>query len=74
MMLVVKNLPANVGDARDVDWIPELGQSPGEGMAPTPVFLPGKFHGQRGLAGYSAWDHGESDRTEWLSTAPLENG
>ena len=41
---------------------------------PTPVFLPGKFHGQRGLAGYSAWDRGESDRSEWLSTAPLENG
>ena len=26
-------------------------------MAPTPVFLPGKFHGQRNLAGYSPWDH-----------------
>ena len=22
---------------------------------PTPVFLPGKSHGQRGLAGYSPW-------------------
>ena len=22
---------------------------------PTPVFLPGEFHGQRGLAGYSPW-------------------
>ena len=33
MMQVVKNLPANVGDAREVDWIPELGQSSGEGMA-----------------------------------------
>ena len=22
---------------------------------PTPVFLPGKFHGQRSLAGYSLW-------------------
>ena len=22
---------------------------------PTPVFLPGKFHGQRSLAGYSPW-------------------
>ena len=26
---------------------------------PTPVFLPGKFHGQRSLAGYSPWDHKE---------------
>ena len=33
---------------------------------PTPVFLPGKFHGQRSLAGYSPWDHRESDTTEQL--------
>ena len=31
---------------------------------PTPVFLPGKFHGQRSLAGYSPWCHKEQDRTE----------
>ena len=24
---------------------------------PTPVFLPGEFHGQRSLAGYSPWGH-----------------
>ena len=30
MMLVVKNLPANTGDARDVGSIPGLGRSPGE--------------------------------------------
>ena len=35
---------------------------------PTPVFLPGKSHGQRSLASYSPWGHKESDRTEWLST------
>ena len=29
--LVVKNLPANAGDTRDVGLIPELGRSPGEG-------------------------------------------
>ena len=34
---------------------------------PTPVFLPGEFHGQKGLAGYSPWGHKESDTTEWLS-------
>ena len=33
----------------------------------TPVFLPGEFHGQRSLAGYSLRDPKESDRTEWLS-------
>ena len=33
----------------------------------TPVFLPGKFHGQRKLAGYSPWDCKELDTTKWLS-------
>ena len=30
---------------------------------PTPVFLPGEFHGQRSLAGYSSWGLRESDAT-----------
>ena len=34
---------------------------------PTPVFLPGKFHRQRNLAGYSPWDRKESDTTEHIS-------
>ena len=34
----------------------------------TPVFLPGKAHGQRSLAGYSPWGHKESDPTERPST------
>ena len=34
---------------------------------PTPVFLPGEFHRQRSLAGYSPWGHRESDTTERLS-------
>ena len=29
MVLVVKNLPANAGDVRDVGLIPGLGRSPG---------------------------------------------
>ena len=33
----------------------------------TPVFLPGEFHGQRRLAGYSPWGCNESDMTEWLT-------
>ena len=33
---------------------------------PTPVLLPGKFHGQRSLVGYSLWDHHESHMTEQL--------
>ena len=31
---------------------------------PTPVFLPGEFHGQRSLADYSPWGRKESDMTE----------
>ena len=36
-------------------------------MASTPVFLPGKFHGQRSLAGYSQWGRKESVTTDWLA-------
>ena len=31
---------------------------------PIAVFLPGVFHGQSSLAGYSPWGHKESDTTE----------
>ena len=31
---------------------------------PTPVFLPGKSHGQRSLVGYSPWGCKESDTTK----------
>ena len=44
---VVNNPPANAGD---VSLIPGLRRSPGEGNG-TPVFLPGKSHGQRTLTG-----------------------
>ena len=45
---VVENLPANAGD---LGLIPGSQRSPGEGhWQPTPVFLPGKAHGQRSLA------------------------
>ena len=53
VVLVVKNLPANAGDVRDVGSIPGLGMPPEEEMAtPTPIFLPGKSRGQRSLGGY----------------------
>ena len=32
---------------------------------PTPVFLPGKFHGQRSLMGYSPWGH--KIRHDWTT-------
>ena len=31
---------------------------------PTPVFLSGKSHGQRSLAGYGPWGHKELDATK----------
>ena len=54
--LVVKNPPAKAGDTGDAGSVPVLGRYPGGGKwQPTPVFLPGEFHGQRSLAGYSPW-------------------
>ena len=65
---MVKNLPADARDTGDADSIPGLGRSPGGG--PTPVYLPGKFHGQRSLIGYSPWGYKELDVTE-LTHTPL---
>ena len=57
---MVKNPPANAGDTRDlavkIPWSRK--------WQPTPVFLPGKSHGQRSLEGYSPQGHKESDMTE----------
>ena len=51
---MVKNLPANAGDVRDVVLIPALGRSPWRRKGqPTLVLLPGKSQGQRSLAGYN---------------------
>ena len=33
---------------------------------PTPVLLPGKFHGRRSLVGYNPWGREESDTTQQL--------
>ena len=46
----VKNPPANAGDAGS---IPVLGRSPGGGNGNPFQFLPGEFHEQRSLVGYS---------------------
>ena len=59
--LSVRNSPASAGDTRDTGSIPGSGR---RAQQPTPVFLPGKFHGQRSLAGYSPWGHKQSDTTE----------
>ena len=46
-------------------WVQSLGwEDPLEKeWQPTPVLLPGKFHGLRSLVGYSLWGCKESDTT-----------
>ena len=43
-------------------WVRKIAQR--RKWQPTLVFLPGKFHGQRNLGGYSPWGLKESDTTE----------
>ena len=59
---MVKNL-----SAMEETWVQSLGwEYPLEQREciPTPVFLPGEFHEQRSLTGYSPWGHKETDTTE----------
>ena len=46
---MVKNLPGLYLLVGNIPWRRE--------WLPTPVFLPGEFHGQRSLVGYSPWGH-----------------
>ena len=57
---------ASACNAEDRGLIPGSGRSPGEQNGNTPVLLPGKFHRQRSLGGYSPWGCKESDTTEQL--------
>ena len=70
--LMIKNLPANAGDIRDVGLILESGISP-EGMARSPEGGHGdplqyscleNPHGQRSLEDYSPCSHKELDTRE----------
>ena len=58
MTLAVKNLPANAADAKEEGsldlWVGKIPWR--RKWLTTPVFFPGKFHGQRSLVGYSPWD------------------
>ena len=52
---MVKNLPANAGNARDCRFDPWVGKIPWRrAWQPIPVFLPGESHGQRSVVGYSS--------------------
>ena len=61
MAQMVKNLLGMwETQVRSLDWENPLEK----GMATTPVFLPGKSHGQKSLVGYSPWGHKDLDMTE----------
>ena len=63
---VVKNPPANAS-FRGRGFSPWAGKIPwSRKWQPAPVCLPGKFHGQRSLAGYSPQGCKESDMTEYI--------
>ena len=67
---VVKNPPANAGDS---DAIPSSGQVPcRKKRQPTPVFLPGKSHGQRSLVAHSPRGL-KSVRNDWAHTQLPDN-
>ena len=54
-------------NAGDPGLIPGSGRPPWRrNWQPTPVLLPGKFHGQRSLVDYSPRGRKESDTTEGL--------
>ena len=66
-LLSGKESACNAGDPA---LISGLGRSPWRReWLSTPVFLPGKFHGQKSLVGYSTWGWKKSDTIEGLSTA-----
>jgi len=56
---MVKILPA-IQETQVQGW----GRSSGEWNGNQFIFLPGEFHGQRNLVGYSPWGRKESDTTE----------
>ena len=62
---MVKKIPLAMQEMQEMR-VPSLGgEDPlEEEMAPTLVFLPGKFHRWRRLEGYSSWDLEEPDMTE----------
>ena len=57
-----KESTCNAGDLGSIPWVGKIPQR--RAWQPTPIFLPGEFHGQRSLVGCSPWGHKESDVTE----------
>ena len=66
---MVKNPPVNSVDTREPRFDSCFRKVPwSRKWQPTLVFLSGKFHGQRSLAGYSPWGHKELDMIEHACT------
>ena len=66
-----KEFTCNVGDRGDTGPIPGSRRFPWRRKwQPAPAFLPGKFHGQRSLGGYSPKGRKESDTTMQGPTEP----
>ena len=60
---MVKNLPAILETrVQSLSWEDQWRRE----WLPIPVFLPGEFHGQRRLMGYSPWGRKELDLSERL--------
>ena len=55
-------------------WVRSLGREDPlkEEMQQSPLFLPGKFHRQRSLTGYSPWNQKESEMMEHACTHTLK--
>ena len=70
---MVKNPTVSAEEAGDMGSIPGQEDPQRRKWQPTPVFLPGKSHGQRSLAGYSSWDHkalGTTENTVHMQASP----
>ena len=64
VVLVVKNSPANAGDARDMGSIPGSRRSPGEGCGNPLQYSCLENPMDRGASGAAVHSLAESDRTE----------
>ena len=66
---VVKNPPANAGDAEDMCSIPGVGRSPGVGNGNPLQYSCLENYEQEELADGSPWGHKAADMTEYESTS-----
>ena len=68
---MVKNLPANIRDARDSGLIPELGRSSENEIAPHSSIFAWRIPWTEEPDGVSPWGHKKSDMTEVTESKEL---